>query len=350
MTVFFGVLGAVLLQGLRRIPASPPHKGQVTFLGKRVPGKFYDEGWGFFLFYPYLFGFVLVRVERITFQLVSEKTRTPDRAESRVPVFVTVRPESTLLTEYVDSGQEAGVRGQLEGKIFERIREWAMGPEEGPANWVELNQAHLEAVSVLVKKIAGNSLTAIPPYAQPVPTWIWLRYFALPRPTVFLKNEKPWAANGWRRVRDVLAEIERVHGLGAVRTLEIAVEARRAEIDALRTGAGKVILRDLGVRLERLNIGDIDALGEVGRQAEQEAKEVQERQAEILELQHFSERVQALMAAPPAGPGLTREQAIEQVQLALGQLKKEARTQGFALDPATAELVARILAGFGRRP
>jgi hypothetical protein len=284
-----------------------------------------------------------VKVERITFEFISEKTRTPDRAESRIPVFITVRPNSELLTEYIDSGQEEGIKVQLKGKILERIREWAMGPEEGPASWVELNQTHLEAVSVLVKKIAGNSLTPIPSYAQLVPTWIWLRYYALPRPKVFLKNEEPWAANDWRRIRDVLTEIESVHGFGAVRNLETAVEARRGEIDALRTGAGRVILRDLGVRLERLNIGDIDVLGKVAEQAENQAKEEQERQAEVLELQHFIERVQALMANPPTGPGLTREQAIEQVQMSLGQLKKEARAQSIALDPATATLVAAIL-------
>ena len=128
-TLIIGIflLGAFVLQGLKKIPASPPHKGQATFLGKRVPGKFYDEGWGFFPFFPFLFGFILVKVERITFEIISEKVRTPDRAESRIPVVLTIRPLPRLLTEYIDSKQEDGVKHQLTGKIQERIREWPMG-------------------------------------------------------------------------------------------------------------------------------------------------------------------------------------------------------------------------------
>lgn len=346
LAVATGVVGAFVLQGLRKIPASPPYKGQATWLGKRVPGKFYNEGWGFFPLYPYLVGFILVKVERITFEIVSEKTRTLDRAESRIPVFLTIRPIPELLTNYIDSGQEEGVKLQITGKVLERIREWAMGPEEGPSDWIELNQSHMEATSVLVKKIASNSLTPIPEYAQPVPTWIWLRYSAQPQPTVFLKNELPWAENNWQRVRDVLTEIEHVYGPAGIHELEIAVGKRRQEIEALRTGTGKIVLDDLGVMLERLNLGDIDVLGEVGKKAEQTAKEVQERQAEVLELEHFIERIKALMVLPPEGPGLTREQALEQVQLSLGKTTKVIDAKTISFDQPTAEVIGAIL---GRR-
>ena len=271
------IIGGFILQGLKKIKASPPHKGQATWLGKKVPGKSYNEGWGFYPLYPLLIGFIPVKVERITIDIVSEKTRTPDRAESKIPVFLTVRPIPEFLIEYIDSGQESGVTHQLTGKILERIREWAMGPEEGPANWIELNQSHLEAVSVLVKQIAGNSLTPIPENAQPVPTWIWLRYFSQPQPTKFFKNEESWADNNWEKVRKVLEKIKEESGEEAVQTLKIAVGKRRKEIEALRTGSGKIVLHDLGVWLERLNLGDIDVLGEVGKQAENEAKEEQDR-------------------------------------------------------------------------
>lgn len=346
--ILFLIAGAIFLQGLRKISASPPYKGQRTWLGHRVPGEFVDEGWRFFWFYPYVQGFIPVKVERVTFELISEKARTPDRAESKIPVTITFRPLGNHLTEYINSGQENGVKEQIRGKILERLREWAMGPEEGPADWRELNQAHLEAVSVLITKIARNSLTRIPDYAQEVPTWIWLRYFARPRPTKHLKNEEEWAKNNWERVRNILAQIENDPTLGAaaVAALKTAVENRRKEVDALRTGTGTIVLDDLGVQIERLNIGDIDTLGETGRQAELQAKEEEERAGQTLELKHFSDRVKELMERPPRGPGLTREQAIEQVQMALGQLKKEARTQSLALDPATAQMVAAIL---GRR-
>ena len=74
-------------------------------------------------------------------------------------------------------------------------------------------------------------------------------------------------------------------------------------------------------------------------------REELQRQGQALELKHFAEQVTALMKEAPDGPGLTREQAIEQVQLALGQLKKETRAQAFSFDPATAAMVAAILGG-----
>lgn len=342
--LIFGIIGGILLQGLRKIPADPPHKGQKTKLGKRVPGEIYNEGWNFVLGYPYLFGFILVNVERITFEFVSEKTRTPDRAESRIPVLVTVRPLSDHLIEYIDSGREKGVREQLQGKIMERVREWTMGLEEGPADWVELNQAHLEAVSVLVKKIAYNSLTPIPQYAQQVPTWIWLRYYNQPRPTVFLKNEKLWGKNKWYKVRKILDEIESTHGLQAIEDLKVAVEGRREDIDALRTGTGKIVLHDLGVRLERLNLGDIDVLGEVGKQAEGEAKEEQERQKEELELKFVKERIEEFMSPPL---NYTREQARDIVQVERDKVVRAIDDKQISFDATTAQIVANI---FGRKP
>lgn len=353
LVVVIGMLGAIFLQGFRRIPASPPYKGQATWLGKRISNKVYDEGWGFFLLYPYLVGFVLVKVERISLEIISEKTRTPDRAESKIPVFLTIRPISkppcsdcpSLLIEYIDSGQEEGVRKQLTGKILERIREWAVGPEEGPVDWIELNQSHLEAVSVLVKQIAGNSLTVIPEYAQPVPTWIWLRYFAQPQPTKFLKNEDPWAKNDWQKVRAVLDVIEHDRGFEAIQDLKVAVEGRRKDIEALRTGAGKVVLRDLGVMLERMNLGDIDVLGGVGEQAEGEAREEQERQKEEKELEFVRKRMKELMRPPF---NFTNAQARDIVQTERGKVVRTIDDKQISLDATTAQIVATVLGG--RKP
>ena len=136
LAAFVLLFGSFVLQGLRKIPANPPHKGVKTWLGKKVilrdgTCEVCDEGWGFYPFFPYLYGFIPIKVARITFEVVSAKTRTPDGAESKVPVWLTVRPIPELLHNYIASGKEAGVVKQLTGKIQERIREWAMGQEEG---------------------------------------------------------------------------------------------------------------------------------------------------------------------------------------------------------------------------
>lgn len=340
--IILGVIGAFMLQGLRRIPANPPHKGQMTLFGRRISGKFFNEGWRLFPFFPYLIGFILVKVERITFEIVSEKTRTPDRAESKIPVFLTGRPIPELLVNYLDSGGEKGVEHQLRGKILERIREWGMGPEEGPATWIELNQSHLEAVSVLVKQIAGNCLPVIPDYAQQVPTWIWLRYFSQPQPTKFLKNEKPWARNKWKKIKEVLKSIEESKGVAAIEKLEKAVEQRRKAIEDLRTGSGTIVLQDLGFMLERLNLGDIDVLGDVGKQAEGEAKEEQERQKDALELKFVRERIEELMLPPF---NYTNAQARDIVQTERGKVVRAIDDKQISLDATTAQIVATVLGG-----
>jgi hypothetical protein len=338
------VLGAFVLQGIRKIPANPPHKGQATWLGKRIPGKWYDEGWGWFPLFPYLYGFELVNVQRVPFEVVSANTRTPDRAESKIPVALTFRPDKHRLIQYMDSGRESGVKTQLEGRVRERIREWAAGSEEGPMTWVELNGLQQEAISVLIREIAGELLTPIPEYAQEVPTWIWLRYFNRPRPTKAWENEAPWAADNWKRVTDVLADIEANHGgTTAIENLKTAVESRRKDVERLSAGAGNIELADLGIILERLNVGDIDVQGEVAKEAEGQASEDQQRRKEETELLHINNRIQALMKRDPDGPGLTREQALEMVQLTTGKASKTIDAKNIDISPDALALAMKLL-------
>ena len=303
--------GVFFLQGLRRIPAKPPHKALVTKFGERQtreeevtePGKpprtitvtvYKDEGWRHFPLYPHWYGFIPINVKRISFTVTVKGARTPDRANSEVPVHLTIRSASDYLIQYVDSGEEDGVKTILTGKVQERVREWAMADNEGPADWRELNKAHLEAVSVLVKRVAGGeSVTPIPEHSQDVPTFVWLTYFSRPQPTAeqVFKNIRPWAENNWRQVNEVFYVLMP----GQQDELRRAVEARRNEIRDLRSGTGKLLIPDLGVLLERLNVGDINVLGGVAEQADAEAREAEEREGERLQLAHRRARIQETM-------------------------------------------------------
>lgn len=343
----FVIIGAFVLQGLKKITASPPHKGQATFLGKKIE-KVYNEGWGFFPFFPFLVGFIPIKVARITFLVVSEKTLTPDGAESRVPVTLTIRPLPEKLIAYIDSGEEEGVKEQLTGKIIERLREWVMDNEAGPATWLELNHSNLEAASVLVKQIAGELLPLVPDYAQTVPTWIWMRYFTTPRGTKFLTNEEPWVKNNWATVKAVVDSLSPEQ----MANLKEVVKERRQIVQSLRNGTGHIIIADLGIVIERLNIGDIDVLGEVGKEAADLAVEERQKLKEELELQHFIDRVNNLREAKPEGAELTLEQAIEQTRLALKQMAPITRTIdtkhfSVGVDPAT---IAAIVAAIQKKP
>ncbi len=340
------IFGSIILQGLRKIPSDPPYKGQKTLFGEKIPGEYFNEGWGFYPFYPYFIGFIPIEVKRISIEIKTEKTKTPDRAEFQIPIYFTIKPIPELLCNYINSGQKEGVKSQIEGMILERTREWCMGTEEGPMDWIELNQSQLEATSVLVRKIGGeDSLTKIPGYAQEIPTWILLRFFSKPRPTKFLQNEIPWAGSDgkWTRVFEILKKIEDTYGKDAITKLGEAVEKRRSEIENLRSGNGHIELKDLGIVLERLNLGDINVLGEVAKKAEEEAKEELEKKAEILELRHTSNLIIELMQPLPNGPGLSREQALEQVQLAQSKATKIIDAKNISLDSTTAALVASII-------
>lgn len=347
ITAVIGIVGFLFVQGWRKVPSDPPHMGQKTKWGRRLPGEFIGEGWHWFFLYPWFHGFIPVSMERVVLKVVSEKTRTPDRSESKVPIGITFHADPANLVNFLNNGGIAGVKNQLTGMVIERIREWAGGDEEGPANWEELNKSQLEAASVLMRQIVGLHLTKIPDYAQDIPTWIWLRYFAKPRPTKVLTNETRWAADNWKAVSDMVEKIQREQPPGSVDALREAVEKRRQEIAGLQTGTGKIQLTELGVILERLNLEDIDVLGEVAKHAEDEAKEEQDRIAETKELDHLSDRIKALMVPLPTGPGLTREQAIELVQLASENATKTIDAKVVTLDAGTAEMIASIL---GRKP
>ncbi|MEK7500459.1 MAG: SPFH domain-containing protein, partial [Patescibacteria group bacterium] len=221
-TVFF-IIGVILLLGWRKIPADPPHKGARTLFGKRT-GKFVDEGWRYFWLYPIVQGYIPVNVERGSFTVISENTLTPDNAQSKVPVEIVYRPHPKHYIEYLNSGGAEAVEEQLTGQIQQKIREWAVGDERGPATWKELAKAQEEASSVLIRNIVGvkrnendeSGLTPMPPYAHLVPTWIWLRFYLSPKPKVLLTNENRWGNNNWEMVRAALTDIETTHGLEAV--------------------------------------------------------------------------------------------------------------------------------------
>lgn len=335
------VLGEVILRSIRKIPVT--FVGHPTFLGKRAEGENiepYGEGWGIFLGYPWLYSFVLICMQRVSFEVVSPKTRTPDRAESKVPILITFSPDPKNLNAYIRSGQEEGVRKQLTGKILERIREWAMSSDEGPADWVELNRSHLEAVYILARHLAtsdGSYFGEIPQETQGVPTWVWMRFFGEPQPTPNEKNK--WEKDNWVLVREKCVEIEKNFGRGPLENLRGVLEDRKKKAGMLRTGVGRLIMPDLGIIVERLNIGDIDVLGEVGKQAEGEAKEEQERQAEEKEIKFVKKRVRELMDEF----NLSAHEALEAVQIERKKITKSVDKKEISLDATTLGVVNNFL-------
>lgn len=363
VTIIFLLTGAIILSGLVKIKANPPHKGQKTIFGKRIPGEYYNEGWNFLFLYPFYEGFIPVEVGVVPLDVIAEGVRTPDKANSKVPISLAYIPMPELLCQYLDNGGKEGVNKYLTGKIQERTREWAFGKEEGPHDWVELNQCQLEASSILIKRIANpkkliedntviyppelakkikeNTLVEIPQWAQNVPTWIWLRYYAQPRPKNFFENEKDWVKDDWKIIKDLFEEIKNEpEGSEKIKNLEESVAKRRDQINAIRNGTGTIILLDLGIMLKRLNIGDIDVLGKVAELAEKKATEEQERLGEALEIKYVLERIGDFMKNPY---NYSAEQALEAVQTERGKVVKNISESKFTISPETRETLENIV-------
>ncbi len=334
------IAGGIYVWGWRKVPEDPPHKGQRTWLGERVDGEYVDEGWHWFFLYPWVQGFIPVAMKTIPLDVVSEKTRTPDGAESKVPVSMAFTPDPRNLKNYLNNGGEDGVKTLIRNLTIERIREWASDEEEGPGDWKELNRSQSEAVSILAKRILGDLFEEIPAYAQEVPTWIWMRFYTRPQPQKLLNHEADWAKDNWKRVRDVLAKIEADHGEAGVKALEKAIDERKKKIDDLQTGVAKIRLPHLGIILHRLNLGDIDVLGELAKKAEKKAEEEETQLAEALKLKFTTELMQSLMKEPF---NFTAQEARDMVQTERGIISRAIDDKRISIDTPTVTLVAKVL-------
>lgn len=278
LAVFIGILGAFFLQGLRQIPASPPHKGVPTFLGERQRRSL-SEGWHVFPIFPYLYGVVSVNVERKNLDLVPENVRTPDRALISVPVSITYTPDEENLIAYLNSGGEEGVNNIIDDVVNEVVREWAMSRDRGPQTWEEALQVHGEALPIVVNALAGR-------------------------------------------------DIDHVLDPG--------------ELALMRAGNGALTNTALGFVLNRANITEIQVLGEVAQAAERQAREKQERAGEKLELDHVRKRIRELTLSPPNGPGLTPETARRVVQVERGKITETVETKVFGVTPESFQGVGEL--------
>ncbi len=159
--LFVFLIGGFFLQGLRKIPAQPPHKGILIIFGKRVP-KIKNEGWRFFPLYPWGYGFIPINVTKVNQDLEPEDVRTPDLAELSVPISLTWTPDkedADNLMEFLNSGGTEGVKEILDDMVAERVRIWAIAADEGAQKLQDAIKAQDLAVKILIEHIAGESLT-----------------------------------------------------------------------------------------------------------------------------------------------------------------------------------------------
>jgi len=276
LVVFF--IGALILQGLRRIPADPPHKAVVTWFGKRT-GEVKDEGWKFFFLYPFVTGAVLVDMTKKNQDLSPENVRTSDdMAEINIKVSVTWKPDEKRLIEYLNSGGEAGVNNILSDMVKTSVRELAANPEEHPFTWEEA----VKMRDVFIAKIIAVIIGA---------------------------EENP------EQLKSIAAD--------------------------LRRGNGDIRISTLGIILSRLNITSIKPTGKLAETAEMVASERRQRDAEIVELDHVAERTKELaekLVNLGSTPQQALERALEVVQTERKKISKDVKEIKFSPEVITAIL------------
>lgn len=322
--VFFSLALAFLGQGLLTIPATPPSVGLVTFLGRRTE-LIIGEGLRFLPFRDILFGAIIIKVQKMDFDLDPQGVRTPDLATLKIKVSTTLVPDQKNLVAYLNAGGETGVKNILDDIIQDRIRGWALSPSEGPSGFMEAMGAQSEAVAVLLEAI-----TSLLPLFPDVPSATLLRFFSSPPLPPSVYEAGMWGRD-WVGLRDklsLLSSDERA-------ALERSVAERRELIRAARSGSCGATIPSLGVVVKRLTLGEMTASGVVVTAAEKVMKEVEEQKSEAIELAHVLRELKKLMD----DLGVSAEEARRLAQAERGKDTKITSEHLISVSPETLKLL-----------
>lgn len=349
-TIFFvGLAGYVFWKSFKKIEANPPHKGILTFLGKRQE-EILDEGLNFLPWFPHIFGFIPVKVQNVVQDLSPQEVRTPDRAPIAITAAITWKPGiggpkgKKSLIDFINSGGEEGVKKMLHNIVESRIRTWAASNQEGPSNWEEAQAMKDSALAILVKAILGDALNHVD---DKIPTSVLLRYYSSPKsePTNY-DIRAGWAeevggVRGWRpldeKLQNEFSQAERDE-------LKKRVERRMTDIAKLHEGSANFGIENLGITVVQFTVKEVKLEGEAAKAAQDAAKEQQEREADKVELNNVSDRIIELMKKHKRR-GITLEQAIQLVQTERGKATKTITAVDLlGLPGAVDKIVSAVLA------
>lgn len=234
--------------------------------------------------------------------------RTPDNVPLEVPVSLTIVPDEKNLIQYLDNGGENGVFTILEEILEEKVRMWTRKVGEGPADYDEAMSAGEEAVEILIKALTGEKIGKI---HSPFPTNSLFKYFNTP-PEPPTKYEASSFGPSWEKIKEwheTLLETEKTQ-------LEEELTARKKLVTEIRRGNGEVLLQQLGVKLVRLNIGEIKPTDEFAKDADLAAREKKQAEGETVEITNVGNLVKILKDLVP---GISDEEALKTVMAERGK-------------------------------
>jgi hypothetical protein len=337
------LLAAFLKNAVQEISWDPPQKGALLLLGEFVKGeKPLDSGLAVLPFYPALYDFIGIETADNILPLTVEVRTPKDNIRTSIPVTIIWRAnpaDSDKAWAFISARKKTGVEDRLRVTVPERLRIWAESETEGPMTWEEVAKAGDDVVALLLKAIAGSSLSPING-PEGATTNELLHYYATPRQKPAAAEEKKWGKN-WDKLTAKLKE-PKFQDLGAI------VEARREAVRDIRNGKS-FPENSLGIELMGLRLGEIKEPKGISEQAAKQAEEViaiktrekkeaSERKLEGLKVGRLKENMEKF-------PGLPETERRKAVQVELGRIKEEVKTFHLGVESDTLQAAGRVLTG-----
>jgi len=324
----FFIVGAIFLQGLRKIPADPKTFGIRTFLGKPT-GKVDGPGVHFYPLYPHLSGFIPADGRKIEETvLVNVKTPAPHPVQLSVEVNIALAFDKDNPSAFLSAGGRNEVIKAISNKIRERMRKLFSSTEEGPQDWKDALAADDEMEAVILKAVMGDELEMV---HGSIPTAPLLRYFSTPRQAPYKSQADRWG-KGWEKLEAEFAKLsppEKVE-------LERRVAARHAAIREVKEGQSGLQKKSLGIRIFRLALGEIGIPKEIEEAAKKKPAAELEREAaqvrnatEAERMTHVDEQIEKFKKH------LDPKSAADLVELERGNLERKISETRLSIDTDT---------------
>lgn len=279
VSLLFFIFSLYFIKGFKKIPSDPPTVGLVTFWGERT-GETKEEGITLLApYFPFFYDVQLIKVVKINEDIPFTNVRcvvSEDKNQNRsannnetgngntnnnevkkgirsggsvtVVVSITWVPDEKNLISYTTSGEEKGVRSILSDKMADVIRQ--MGRTH---TWEEMTFATDVMNANLILEITR------------------------------LDEDDNVVSPNWKTTSNKLKE--------DIKEDDLATATKLLK-KALNNGVADS--HDLGIKIRRLNIKQVEPEGELKKDAEDTAREVQQRRAENYELETEIDQAQIL--------------------------------------------------------
>lgn len=254
--IVIGLLVIVISIGLKiclkKIPAKPPYVALITIWGKRIK-RIKREGWRFFLpFFPFFYSFIPIKIEKVNEDLLFENIRCRRREDEEAEATKTKG-------ETPRSGGEISVKIGLTWQPDYRH-------ENGERLISYIDSGSEEGVKSILRDLIEEDVRQ-------------------------MGREKSWEAISFATDELVARLVKKLTG-------ETPKEGQTTgDLQKQLQSNGFPDIVDLGIIVWRFNVGRVKEEGKLAEVAEAQAKEIQERRAEVYEIDTEIQQAQKLFNA-----------------------------------------------------